>query len=295
MSCDFDFGSPAALTFQEAGIVAMSICAGAPQFGPQGIGPLAFSNGIATPNEAAGAASFGWEQGWRNVYVLEDTTIEYTVTWVEGFNDTWAELGGEVVLADTFANPDPSIASQITRLQGLDPAPDAIILCTYSPGGPSAIRQIRAAGIDLPIQLCVGMDGNYWLDAVPDLSDTYVTHYGSFVGDDQDEKVNELYRRYEERYGEPPPQAHFMMGYSAVQLLALGAEKAGTTEGTAVAAALETLSGEAHFLGPTTFTEEFHISLSGRPVAISQIQNGEFSFVTRLIPEYVPPPRIAAE
>jgi len=39
---------------------------------------------------------------------------------------------------------------------------DAIVFCSYLPGGSSAIRQIRAAGIDLPILASSTFDGTYW-------------------------------------------------------------------------------------------------------------------------------------
>jgi branched-chain amino acid transport system substrate-binding protein len=61
--------------------------------------------------------------------------------------------GGKIVDRDTFKNSDASLASQVTRLRTAMAAGkvDAIVFCSYLPGGSSAIRQIRAAGIDLPI------------------------------------------------------------------------------------------------------------------------------------------------
>jgi branched-chain amino acid transport system substrate-binding protein len=41
---------------------------------------------------------------------------------------------------DVFANGDISIAAQITRYKAINLAPDAIFICTYTPGGASAIR-----------------------------------------------------------------------------------------------------------------------------------------------------------
>jgi branched-chain amino acid transport system substrate-binding protein len=61
---------------------------------------------------------------------------------------------------------------------------DAIVFCSYLPGGSSAIRQIRAAGIDLPILASSTFDGTYWLGAVPDLTNFYVPVQASVYGDD---------------------------------------------------------------------------------------------------------------
>ena len=93
-------------------------------------------------------------------------------------------MGGKIVGRDTFKNDDPSIATQITRLRALNPAPDVITLCSYTPGGASAVRQIRAAGINTPIASDNAMDGGYWLSAVPDLNNFYYASLGSVVGGD---------------------------------------------------------------------------------------------------------------
>ncbi len=53
------------------------------------------------------------------------------------------------------------------------------MLCTMMPGGVSAVKQIRAAGIKAPILNGSGMDGSYWLSAVPDLSSFFVPAQGS--------------------------------------------------------------------------------------------------------------------
>jgi len=38
VTCDYDFGSPAAITAQSRGVMSFSLCAGDPKFGVQGIG-----------------------------------------------------------------------------------------------------------------------------------------------------------------------------------------------------------------------------------------------------------------
>ena len=97
-------------------------------------------------------AEWGYhKRGFRTAYVLLDTTIEYNKGICYGFDWMFPRLDGTTILGhDTFKNDDPSIASQITRIKNLPEPPDAIMLCTYVPGGASATRQIRAAGIDVP-------------------------------------------------------------------------------------------------------------------------------------------------
>jgi branched-chain amino acid transport system substrate-binding protein len=293
VTCDFDVGSPAALAGQKKSVVSMSLCAGAPQFGPQGIGPLAFTAGMAAETESAGGAEWAYKKkGWRTAYLLTDTTVQYLKSWGQGFEDRWKQMAGKngIVGKDTFLNADPSIAAQITRIKALPKQPDVIAMPSFPPGGASAVRQMRAAGITAPILACVALDGTYWLKAVPGLKNFYVTNYGSYTGNDGDPKVNALYRKYVKRTGKPPTISYYIRGYTAMQALARGIQQARTTKGPALAKAMEKFKNVPFLTGPTTFTKQFHISFKNS-VSITQIVNGKPKSVARLVPTKVPKPR----
>lgn len=288
---DFDFGGPAALVALEQGKLAMSLHASPPAFGPEGLGDLAFSAGIMTTNEAAVIAEWAYnEQGWRTAYELEDTTLEYTRSSHEYFREAWEQLGGTIVGHDTWQNPDESIAGQVNRLRGLDEAPDLIFLSTYNPGGASAIRQIRAADIDVPIVTGQAMDGSYWIDAVPNLSNLYAATYGSVTGDDTDPFVNELRERFNDKEGRYPSLGFFVNGYNTMSILAEAIERAGSVDGEQLKDALEGFDGwESTPLGETCYSERWHVS-DCRPFSIVEFQQGEPSFVGRFQAGFVPEP-----
>jgi branched-chain amino acid transport system substrate-binding protein len=109
------------------------------------------------------------KKGWKNGYVLLDDSIEYDKSVCAGYDWLYPLKGGKIVGHDTFKNGDPSIASQVTRLAAAvrDQKVDNVMICTYEPGGAAAIRQIRAAGITVPLLSGSSMDGNYWLAAAP--------------------------------------------------------------------------------------------------------------------------------
>ena len=290
VTCDFDYGSPAALAAQSKNIVSMSLCAGEPRFGPEGIGPLAFSAGVATNGEGAAGAQFASDElDAGSAYLLEDPTIVYDKYWLAAFEDTFKEIGGEIAGKDTFENTDPSIGSQITRIRGLSQEPDVIATCTYPPGGASAVKQIRAAGIDAPIISCVAMDGDYWTEAVPNLNDFYATAYGSLKGDDENEDANKIYEALT-KVGDPPATSHYLEGYTSIELVAEGVEKAGTTDGPELGKALEGFKGVPVTLGEITFTERYHVP-QDREVAINEIVDGKSQYLMRLKSDFVPEPR----
>ena len=289
-SCDFDQGSPAAIVAQQQKALAFSTCAASTSFGPAGIGPLAFTMATAAPVE--GAAMADWaikERGWKSAYVLLDDTIDFTKQSAAGFEARVAEDGGTVVGKDTFKQGDQSIAAQITKIKQLDTAPDAIYLASYMPTQASAIKQLRAAGLDMPILGDEDLDGDYWKDAVPDVSDVYFATYASIYGDDPDPKINDLVERYVDAEGKKPDSAAFLTGYAMVQAIAKAIEETGgSTTGSALQAKLEAFKDEP-FVLPTTFTAKEHIAFE-RTLRVLQIEGGKTSFVAEATPTGVTAP-----
>ena len=287
---DFDFGAPGAYVAQQKDIIAFS-GASDPKFGVQGVGPLAYSTSNASQAQGALLAEWAYKQkGWKNAYVLLDNTIAYTKSLCASFATRWTELAGKEGLLgqDTFLNNDPSIAAQVTRITGLPKKPDLVFFCSYAPGGPSAIRQIRAAGIDAAIVTGESLDGDYWIGSVPDLSNFYVISYGSKYGDDPDAEVNGFFKRFEAKYNKKADVSYGLRGYAAVQAWAIAAKQAGSLDGAKVAAALDTFDKKSLVIGPTTYTPKLHIQTT-RPMAILQATNGKFASIGRFSVEKFPP------
>ena len=288
VSCDFDMGSPAALTAQSKGEVALSLCAGAPEFGR--LGPLTFSVGPGTPDSAAAVAQWAWStKKWRKVYVLEDTSNEWARTYAGYFQEVWKHFGGTVVGKDTFSATDTTLSSQITRFKSLSQKADFIISATYPPQGPTMLRQFRAAGINTPIVSDSGMDGTFWTKAVPHLSNFYLGTFASIYGDDANALINRLVTGYKAKYHSAPLTSYFVNGYGDMELLADAIKEAGSTQGTKLAAVLQNFDGQVPALGRIQFTPKWHIALS-RPWTIIQFQNGKPSFAARVSPSWVPSP-----
>jgi branched-chain amino acid transport system substrate-binding protein len=287
---DFDFGAPGAYVAQQKDVVAFS-GASDPKFGVQGVGPLAYSTSNASQAQGALLAEWAFKQkGWKKAYVLLDNTIAYTKSLCGSFTTRWTELAGKDGLLgqDTFLNSDPSIAAQVTRITSLSQKPDLIFFCSYAPGGPSAMRQLRAAGIEAAIVTGESLDGDYWIGSIPDLSNFYVISYGSKYGDDPDPEVNSFFKRFEAKFGKKADVSYGLRGYSAVQAWAQAANKAGSLDGAKVAAVLDTFDKTPLVIGPTTYTNKLHIQTT-RPMAILSVTNGKFACVGRFSVEKFPP------
>ncbi|MFA4927395.1 MAG: ABC transporter substrate-binding protein [Patulibacter sp.] len=288
-ACDFDQGSPAAIVAQGADKLAFSTCAASTSFGPAGIGPLAFTMATAAPVEGAAMAEWAYQRKLTTAYLLLDNTIDFTKQSAAGFKARFAKIGGDLVGSDTFKQGDQSLAAQITKIKQLPKPPAAIYLASYMPTQASAIKQLRAAGLDMPILGDEDLDGNYWKDAVPNVGNVFFATYASIYGDDPDPAVNKLVDRYVAAEGKRPDTAAFLTGYAMVQALTKAIEGTdGSTDGKALGAELETFR-EQPFVLPTTFTDKWHISFA-RTLRIQQIEKGKTSFLAEANPKDVPAP-----
>ena len=261
-TCDYDYGAPALLQAQKAGKISIFLCAEDPKAGVIGIGPYSFTSSVAAQVQGAVGAEWGYEKkGWKTGYVLLDDSIEYNKSVCAGFDWMFPIKGGKIVGRDTFKNADSSIASQISRLRAAMQSQkiDMVMLCTYLPGGGAATRQIRAAGIDLPIFNGSSMDGTYWLDAVPNLANFYVPVQASIYGDDPRPEIAQLIARYKAKFNEPPVTQYAFPIYSILQLWAKAVEKAGTVDAAKVVAVMNTFKDEPTVLGPRSFSNKLHI------------------------------------
>jgi len=286
---DFDFGGTAARTANSQGKVAIAPFAADPKFGVEGIGPYAFS--FSTDSDTVGTvlAEFATAKGWKTAYALTQTTIQYDLSVSAAFQARFKEQNGDAALVgvDTFTMDDASIATHITRIKALNPQPDMLLLSTFTPAGPGALRQLRAAGLTMPILSGEDMDGDYWLESVPDLSNFYFAAMGSIFGDDPRPDVKKFIDDFTALHGNHPSTAHTLTGYSVIQAIKVAAERAGSIESDAIKAEFEKFKDEPLLVGPTTFDEKTHINFM-RPMVIMQVQGGKHSAVEMRTPEKIP-------
>ena len=276
VSCDYDFGAPAALAAESAGKVSFFLCAESIKAGIQGVGPHSFSASVLAAVQGATMAEWSYtKKNARSFYRLLDTWTEYNKGICDGFDYELPKLkDAQLVGSDTFKNEDASIAAQITRIKSLPKEPDAIMLCTMMPGAVSAIKQIRAAGINSMILNGSGVSGSYWLSAVPDLSNFFVPDQGSIYGDDPNPDVNAFNARYKAVTGGDPSSQYVYPGYVLIDVWAKAVERAKTTDADAVVAELEKMKDEPTLFGPRTFTSEIHHQNRGRYL-ITEVKNGK--------------------
>lgn len=291
VTCDFDFGAPAALVANAQNKIAFSSCAADAKFGVQGIGPNAYTMSTATNQQGAILAEFAYNTlGARKAYILNDLQVEYNKSLCSAFQTRWTELAGAEGLAgyDEYnAGTDTVIPAQVSRLKEAEANADVMMFCGAINGG-SYVRQIRAAGVALPMISGESMDGDYWVEAVPDLSDFYALTYGSIFGDDPDPAVNDFVARFTAMHGARPVTGHALTGYSVIEAWAKAVERAGTFDTDAVRAELDKFKDEPFLVGKTSFSPELHIN-NNRPMVVLKFTGGKAGAVGSFGSDNAPP------
>lgn len=259
-----------------------TLAANEPGFGPPTTGRLSFSPYPSLLGEASADASFLHKRGFKRPFLFRDTAIIYGKADCSAFEQAWGRLGGEIAGSTDFKNEDESIASQVGQLQQSDA--DVVMMCSYPPGGAAAVKQIRAAGIDLPIMAAGAFDGVYWLKGIPNTEDIYVALNGSSY-DPPNRTAAKLFKRLEEKGVETDVSSVLLSAYAAGQLIVDAIRETGTLDGNTLADALEEKPHQT-VLGKITYTKDDHYPSGSWPIYV--FANGKPKMVTEVTPHFIP-------
>jgi branched-chain amino acid transport system substrate-binding protein len=281
-SCEVPIAAAGAPIAEEHNELNFTLCASEPGYGPPYTGRLSFSANRSLISEAATRATFLWQRGFRHPFELRDTSILLGEIDQFGFQKTWEHLGGQLAGEADFKNEDLSIASQLAEIKRS--GADSINISSYPPGGASAIKQIRAAGIDLPITATSAFDGTFWLKGVPDTQDVYATLNGSAY-DPTNIQTAKLFERLQRAGVDTDVSGNLLASYAAGQLILDAIRETGTTDGARLATALEAKSHQT-VMGPLSYTRDDH--LPSGPWYIYEYPERKPKLIERVRPAYVP-------
>ncbi len=239
--CDFDFGGPASREAQKVGVVGISTCASDPLYSSWSLGDKQFTLSMWNTTMGAVAADYAFkEKGWKNAYVVTDQFIAYTKSLSKYFIAHFKNIGGTILAEDTYTNGDQDFSAQLARIKALKTKPDVIFISSYQPDLGMIIRAIREVGIDAAI-----MGGDSYDD--PSLFSALGKKFGSnvyfvthtWMGPEAHPDMPKFLKLYKDYYGTAPDTSFVATGWDTIMLMAQAVKIAGTTDGAAVAKALE--------------------------------------------------------
>lgn len=289
--CDFDFGGPASREAQAAGLVGISTCASSPLYNAFTLGDKQFTLSMWNTTMGATAAEYAFkERGWKTAYVVTDTFIDYTTSLSEFFIKHFENIGGKVIREDKYTQGDQDFSAQLARIQALKEKPDVFFISSYMPDLGTIIRSIREVGIQTPIVGGDSYDDTGLFGAVGAKfgNDIYfVTH--SWMQPGAAPGMAEFLGYFKKQTGGPPETAFVATGWDTIMVMAQAAEKAGATDGAAVAKVMETnefdlLTGKLRWSDAATGHEP------QKEAALVELKAGKPHFLGWRLPTDVPKP-----
>lgn len=270
-TCDFDYSFPAINAARNHKVLGLALCASSPKVAtPAIVGPYGGSFGEGSDTEGATMAE--WlrkaKPAWKRAYVLKDTSLEYSKATADYFVARWKQLGGTISGNDTFVSaPSLDISSQVTRLRGKLSQTDVIFNGSWLPGGATAIRQIRDAGIRLPIAGNNSIDGTLLVQVAGKISNYYTVGsvcIPSYCSGKVTPGVQKFFDNFKKRFGVTLTSHYPTRGYDEATAVVAAIRKAGSTDGPKIAEALFGKGPKGKGLvintlsGPQRFTQKCH-------------------------------------
>jgi branched-chain amino acid transport system substrate-binding protein len=289
--CDFDFGSPASREAQDAGLVGISACASDPLYSSWSLGDKQFTLSMWNTTMGATAADFAFkEKGWKTAYVVTDQFIAYTKSLSKYFVAQFKANGGEIILEDTYTNGDNDFSAQLARLKALGKKPDVIFVSSYGQDIAFITRALREVGYDAPVLGGDAYDDPALHAALGEAHGNevyFVTH--TFMTPEAHPDMQKFIDLYVDMHGKEPDTAFVATGWDTVMLMAEAIKAAGTTDGAAVAKALEDgqfklLTGELDY----GTAEEGHVP--NKAAVMVELKGGKPTFLGWRKPETLPAP-----
>jgi branched-chain amino acid transport system substrate-binding protein len=249
------------------------------------MGECAYQLVMSDNIQAAVLAEYALAQGYETAYVLGSNEIPYTKDLPLFFSDAFENGGGSVVGTDQYKIGAGDYSAVVTKLANIDPAPDAVFTPMFIPDSVVFLRQLRQAGLTMPVLSTDGNADAALLDAGEKAIDG-LTFSNSVCTAEGDPDVQAFYDDYSAANGSDPSSYVAVIGYDEVNLVADAMEQAGSAEPAAVIEQLAStdytgISGHV-VMDPATRRAD-------KPAALIQMDGTEFTCLEQPgFPAYVP-------
>lgn len=264
---------------QAQGIPTISTAATSPTL-PAAVGDSMFMSVFGDNTQATVLADFAVEQGYETAYLLCSPDSSYTSKSCDYFTEVFTKKGGEVVRQGSYTLGAPDFNSEISKLKATTPAPDVIFTPAYPPDAPSFMKQLRAAGIDIPVISMDGADSQTTIDAGGRAVDgmVFTTHGFPEPGT----PTADFWQRYTTKFGQAPESVFAATGYDLVKVIEAAVIAADSTDPTKIQDAINNLEGVEGATGSITYKGQGRIPL--KSVSLVEIVDGEFHYLGTRVP-----------
>jgi branched-chain amino acid transport system substrate-binding protein len=178
-------------------------------------------------------------------------------------------LGAEVVLSLQVAVEQSTFPDEIPQILAADP--DAVFYGGYEVEAPYLRLELVEAGLDVPF---LASDGAFLAATIDEAGLAAEGMYVSAFGPQPEAAVDETWIKEYQAVEYRNPDTYSINGFSALEVLAEGAEQAGSLEASQVADAIRSLSGVDTPMGDLSYDADG--DLQNQRIYIFQVQAGDW-------------------
>lgn len=271
---DTTFVMAAAPLFQKKGLPFVTSGATHPEL-PKWVGNCMFMVPFGDDDQSFAIADFTVKKlNAKNVVIWTDNSMDFTKALSKFYKARIKELGGTIVLEDFFMMNDKDFSAQIARLKAASPKADAVFISAIPNEAGLSVKQIREAGLTLPIVSGDGFDTELVVTVPGDklANDVYFSTHT--YREDNRPEVLAFIKAYEAEYKKPPENAFAALGFDAVGLIADAIKRAGKTDGKALQKALAATKGYKAVTGEIGYSRPSMVPAKG--VSIISVKAGKY-------------------
>lgn len=254
---------------QEAGVVALGTSTTGE--GITDIGDYIFRNAVPESTAVVEATEQAQEElGFETAAILYSQNNDQMVSVNNTLEQTFEELGVEVVASETFSDGDTDYSAQLTNIQAAEP--DVIAVASLLQEGSVIMSAARDMGLNQPVIGSNGFNSPAFIEQSGAAADGAIVGTPWFPGRESEITQN-FNEAYEAAYDRPADQ-FAAQSYDGIHMLYQAWEDSGYTQDRAeFRDALANISDFEGVTGPVSFDE------NRDPVAevqVLKVENGEF-------------------
>ena len=242
--------------------------------------PHTFRTCFIDPFQGTVAAQFAYtELEAKTAAVLYDVGSDYSSWLAQYFTEAFEGMGGSIVGNEAFRSGELDYRAMLGKLHNANP--DIMFLPVAQKEAALAMKQARDLGYEGEF-----MGGDNW--GSPDIIELggAAVEGGYFVNlaSMEDPNIQDFIKEYRAKFNNDPTLPNPVMAVDALIVLKEAIEKAGSTDGSKIAQAIEQISGLQALTGVISYDSKTHNPLN-KPAVIQQIKGGDFIFVQTYVTE----------
>jgi branched-chain amino acid transport system substrate-binding protein len=215
----------------------------------------------------------------KRAAIMLDFNSPYSRGLTEFFEFSFAKLGGEIVVKQSYTQGDADYHGQLSLIKSTNP--DVVYIPGYYGDVATIAKQARQVGLTVPLLGADGWDApELWELGGDALNGCYISNH--YSADDPSETIQKFVHAYRQRYGNLTPDAHAALAYDALRFLAEAIQKSETTAGPKLRDALAETKNFEGVTGKISMDRERNAVKSA---VILKLEDGRYIYQETIQPE----------